>query len=259
MESPTMNPIWTQGTRKDTDDGEPNRHLPWQAVAWHRTKRSFDQLKPNKRTAEAESQQNWRHQAYFYVNRPHPQYSRFIHTFECVTENPESITDWRVSPFDTGGMLSSLITLDKTCTKSPYEIVEDYTWTVDNYKVLYWDWITEAYDEPIEYLDGKTPRVHASKEIDVNLNTDQAWTWEVRIPACDYSSRPETDLSIRAIYLTLSDHKILLHWIQGNPNIDPDDGARIMDFLSRVVKICESPFETLRSDLRDLFKEAKHR
>ncbi|MBW8762950.1 MAG: hypothetical protein JF592_10240 [Microbacterium sp.] len=162
--------------------------MEWPQVLYLRLTAQYDRLGAGRgNTNRAEDVLGWEHQVYFFVGRPHPDYSASV----TVYPQPEfGAADWAVTPFDTGGMLKGHIAtheeLDETERAS---IIERWTRRDITYAAEKDEWIDSAFKSRGGYVRSETPTSHVVPEVDLEHNSDHSWTWEGRLPSVAYAIR----------------------------------------------------------------------
>lgn len=219
---------WVMGMRDDRTSAT----VAWQRLLyWRLTRQHFMAVGAYSGTTQRlELARGERSSVYLFLGRCEPRYGDL-----AIAHDPPIGGDFRVSPFDTGGVSSGLV--KTTCvmrTQERCDLVVAWSFEPERYRERFIEWGTRAYDTSSQYSRGERPKFHAVSVIDVSPtseNTSHAWDWEGRVAAeqasCSYLAPVrliiDTD-RLRAYRTWLRDEKIL--------GIDEYDSH--MNFIARI-------------------------
>lgn len=224
---------WVQGMIEDLQDAP----MEWPQVLYLRLTAQYDRLGAGRdNTNHAEHALGWDHHVYFFVGRPHPDYSA------SVTVYPQpalGAADWAVTPFDTGGMLKGHI-----ATRHPLDeaarvgLIEHWTRRDPSYAGEQDRWIDTAFTSRDGYVRSEIPVSHVVPEIDIEHNSDHSWTWEGRLPSVSYTTPP---MKATHVFVVSGRRQHFQNWVRKSGAIPREDLAEYMKDIASLVRETASP------------------
>ena len=226
---------WVQGMVADLPDAP----LEWPEVLYLRLTAQFGRLgsgRENTNTAEAVL--GWDHQVYFFVGRPHPDYSASVTLYPAPA--PGS-ADWAVTPFDTGGMVKGHILTDPEQSEGErVSLIQQWTSTDESYVAAQEAWIDDAFTEHGGYVRSERPTNHLVSQVDLARNSDHSWTWEGRLPSVNYETAPTVATHV---FVSTGRRQHFQNWVRKSGAVALEDLAAYMRDVASLVHETASPVE----------------
>ncbi len=232
---------WVQGMVEDLEDAP----MEWPRVLYLRLTAQYDRLGAGREnTNRAEVILGWDHQVYFFVGRPHPDYSASV----TVYGRPVfGAADWAVTPFDTGGMVKGLIATDPPLDETErVALIAAWTRTDPSYAGEQDDWIRSAFTSREDYVRSGTPANHLVPEIDLVRNSDHSWTWEGRLPSISYQTPPTRATHV---FVSTGRRHHFQDWIRKSGAISREQLPTYMREVARLIRETPSPVEAAQDIL----------
>lgn len=226
---------WVQGMVADLPDAP----MEWPEVLYLRLTAQFGRLGSGREnTNAAEGVLGWDHQVYFFVGRPHPDYSASVTLYPA----PElGSADWAVSPFDTGGMIKGHILTDPEQSEAErVSLINKWTTRDDSYVAAQEEWIDDAFETREGYVRSEKPHSHLVSQVDLARNSDHSWTWEGRLPSVDYETPPT---SATHVFVSTGRRQHFQNWVRKSGAVPREELAAYMVNVAALVHETSSPVE----------------
>ena len=171
---------------------------------------SWHEIPTGRNTALAEAALGFAHpMSYFFVGRCIPELGA-----HAVASTPLD-GDWQTTPFDTGALASGegRLVMDPVLTPADWPgFVADETFVNRDYEQPMSDWIADAFDSAVHYVDGQAPTRHAVGSVNLAACTgdDRIWTWEVRMRAQHYTPSP---VDVKQVYFQTGTRELYFDWV----------------------------------------------
>lgn len=241
---------WVQGMRPADDDSK--HELTWQEVLLHRLRGSWNEIPTGERTATAEDLLGFAHpMSYFFVGRCIPELGA-----NAIASYPLD-NEWETTPFDTGALASGearLVTEPVLAAADWPAFVASETYANQDYEQPMSEWIDDAFDSAVHYVDGATPSRHAVSAVDLAAcsGDDRIWTWEVRMQARRYIESP---VDVKQVYFQTGTQELYLDWIDDSMLLTAQEKLehhdRVYAYSEEVEDAAIAMVEYLRGGVRE--------
>ncbi|MFJ4175271.1 hypothetical protein [Microbacterium sp. NPDC089696] len=204
--------------------------MNWQKTLHLRLTAQYDRLARRKKTKQTEDTLGWSHHAYFFVGRPHPDYGTSVTLFDHPLDGA---APWAVAPFDTGGLVHGKIaTRTNLSEEERRDLIEHWSRSDTTYTIEFEGWVEDAFDDADGYVIGMEPSTHLVPQIDPTANDDYSWTWEGRLSALGYESRP---MEPTAVILSDGRQKQFYEWLRAERVIPLEELAEYMSWVGGLI------------------------
>ncbi|MGV2984352.1 hypothetical protein ACNPNP_11680 [Microbacterium sp. AGC85] len=217
----------------------PDAPMEWPEVLYLRLTAQFGRLGSGREnTSAAEGILGWDHQVYFFVGRPHPDYSASVTLFSPPAPGAAA---WAVTPFDTGGMIKGhIVTAPEQSESERVSLVEKWTTADTSYVEAQEKWIGGAFTERDGYVRSEKPTTHLVPQVDLAHNSDHSWTWEGRLPSVNYETAPTTATHV---FVSTGRRQHFQNWVRKSGVVAREDLAAYMRTVATLVHETPSPVE----------------
>ena len=199
--------------------------MSWQEILFKRLEGEFDKIPTGVSTGRAEDGLELGRCTCFCVGRCDPGYSN-------VAVRYIAAGDYRVAPFDTGGLWDDKYPVDLSPGCDKRSLVESTSFDGLQYVSPFQCWVAAVYDHDRGYVDGVPPGRHYLPEILYHDADPRSWTWEVRLRRdADSSSLP----TIVAVCLSSQDRDLYVRWVR---NLSSESFSRRRRHLKMFFERC---------------------
>lgn len=220
---------WVVGMRKPDPGRAPNwpRLLYWRLTGQH----FLTVNRASVTTRSLEQERGEEPSIYFFLGRCEPHYGYF-----GISNDPPR-SEFLVSPFDTGGIVSGKIATDPPLAKSQrIRLVENWTFDPTSFRRKFCDWGIGAYRSSSHYSLGERPDFHLVREVEVasaSANNSHAWDWEARL-----SATPTACSQVRPSCLVVDQAQLRLYrtWLHAQGILSVPEYTGHMNFVMSILR-----------------------
>lgn len=235
---------WVQGIRPDDD--VPDDDPPWTKTLYLRLTGQLDQAGRGVKTIAAERILGIEESSYYYLGYCHPEFGDLV-----VAHRPKmrsEATNFRTSPFDTGGLAHDFIPTFKTLNRpQKSELVRRQTHDGNAYWLPFSTWINQSFRSIAHYVRGQKPAKTYVDVIDIDATDDpRAWVWEGRLLALSYSKHP---LPARRIFASELQVREYANWIRETKVLERASAAAHVRHVRRLSKETNEPVTEMQKYL----------
>lgn len=220
---PSPQQLVVQGMRTT---GPSHPRSDWRWVIARRLRLEHHLLPSGEKTAEAERGLQLGPCAYFYVGRCEPEFSDYAIAYEDY-DSFES----EVSPFDSGGLWFGHVTTKATLVDEHdrMDFLRMNTLPHDAYGILFESWVSSAYSDRSEYVEGLRPASCYAGDVSIEEGADaRSWTWELRVEKRFF---PEVHLRPKALCISLPKLQQLSQWVIGEGSFAQNERSTLLSTI----------------------------
>lgn len=227
---------WVQGQREVADAVGA---ITWMELLYRRLTDGFDHIATGQTTQRSEAGLGLAPHTYFYVERPHPLFGECVVAFAERERGEES----RATPFDTGGLWTGHIaTREELSADERRALVKRWSMPSPSYEIPFDAWVAADVGGLPQYRVGARPTAHLVEVIDLESCSDQAWTWEARVPKYENAAervRPS------AVFMMDGRTAAYLDWLRDTRWLDGGERTTHLQWIAEHVVETANPVDEM--------------